>query len=473
MLIKFDNIYKIRNTPVPKLLDIEVKAGIDDYFTNGKDTRISLLPYNYLPGGSKCTGYLNKDIFNYACDILDIIEKECFFDETKNEEMEIAERYKLFLKEKASSTEVVNNFFLPHKRKLTFKYVNNVTTNNLFNIEIIKVYDDIKLPCNIINEHKFLLLFGSKAMESSCLNLDFNKTTLSLNNFDLILSLADFINILYKIFFYYYSQSVRDLTIAGAMHYVNYYYNRNIKETECWDNKYNKYFSSIPLNLNNSSLNYFKLQFDLSKISDITKDYIHTNTIEVINTIDYITFNLIDKDSGEVFITKTPEREFGWSYNENIFRITGYIPYLKDGKSEAVSLSLYADLKSNTTLTESINVLAYSPSPYLQYMRLYLFNDSLQKDIKYENVFIDMPIKELIDKDLIAIKCDVCYYTNNRKTEISYYNLIDKKIPKYKRDYLYKIFCALCHELNLSPLYVKDKIIVDFLKYYNNDLIGG
>ena len=208
MLIKFDNIYKIRNTPVPKLLDIEVKAGIDDYFTNGKDTRISLLPYNYLPGGSKCTGYLNKDIFNYACDILDIIEKECFFDETKNEEMEIAERYKLFLKEKASSTEVVNNFFLPHKRKLTFKYVNNVTTNNLFNIEIIKVYDDIKLPCNIINEHKFLLLFGSKAMESSCLNLDFNKTTLSLNNFDLNLSLADFINILYKIFFYYYSQSV-------------------------------------------------------------------------------------------------------------------------------------------------------------------------------------------------------------------------------------------------------------------------
>ena len=472
-MIKFDNIYKIRNTPVPKLLDIVVKAGVDDYYTTGKDIRISLLPYNYLPGGLRSTGYLNKDVFNYACDILDIIEKECYFDETKSEEREIAERYKLFLKEKASSTEVVNNFFLPHERKLTCKYVNNVSSNNLFNIEIIEVYDDIEVPCKIIDKHKFLLLFGSETLNSSCLYFSNHKKSLKLTNANLNLTLVDFINILYRIFFYYYSQTVRDLTIAGAMHYINFYYKSSIKEVECWDNKYRKYFTCIRFDLQDSSLENIRFQFNLSKISNITKDYNHTKRPEVINSIDYIMYNLINKDSEEVFITKTPERELGWNYNENIFRITGYIPYLKDGKTEAISLSLYADLKSSETLTKAINVLAYSKKPFSQYMRLYLFNDSAQLNIKYKDVFIDMPIKELIDKDLIAINCDVCYYTNNRKTEISYANLIDKNIPKYKRDYLYKIFCTLCHELNLSPLYVKNKVIVEFLKYYNNDLIGG
>lgn len=480
-MIKFDSAYKVKNTPVPKLFDIVVEAGIDNYLCNCKSTRLSILPFNYMPGGAKSTGYIDRDIFNYTCDILNVIQEECFFNLNNSSELEIAKRYEdVVFKEVNKSIflnkSIANKLLLPFEEKLNYEFASAITNMELFNIKIVRVYDDIKLHGNLTNEEKFLLLFsGVNKYDNYIINSN-NKLKINLDYYDLNISLISFVNILYKIFMFYYSQSVRDLTISSALYFINYSLGKSIKDIECWDNTTRRYLSVYPNTLYSRYENTINSQFDIKNISFIKKDYTNSGLLEVTDRIDaFVYSNFFQKDLEVVTISKLPERFRVESneFSDNVINYIGYLSYDKNNKSECVSLSLYATLKSDSKTSDMINILAYSPYPYtrfVKYIEHYMRENYY--DIEYSSVFLDLPIKELFDKNIIEFKANVCYYTNNRKTVIPYADLIDKVISKDRKDYLYRIFCNLCFELNLNPLVVKNKMHIDFLKSYKQTIIG-
>ena len=471
-MIKFDGVYKIKDTPRPTIMEIGVESGIL-YNTSQKNKVISLLPGDYLPGGSKSTGFLNKDIFNYTCDILDEIDKECFFNINIPKENEMKETYRKVAISSGCDKDIIDKLDLPFRDKLTADYVRELDRSSLFNIRITSVNDDIFLPCQMTPEHKFYLLFDLHYKKIDSLENKYNKLYFNDDCYNSNFSLSEFINILYNVFMFFYSQSVRDLRIAGAMHFIKRTYKKTLKEIECWDNKYKNYFPCFPIQLSPSERWHTCNFFQIPLICNL-KGYTHNNYCnEVMNRIDYIAANsIINEKHEEVFITKTLENEFFQHIGsmENVFRIVGYLPYRNNYQDEVVSLSLYGRIKSSISAYKYVNVLGYSPEPFYELDAL--SPDGMLQDISYKDVLLDNSVKELFDKDLIEIYCDVCYYTD-KKTNIPYKDLINKNIPKPRRDYLYKIFCTLCNEMNISPLKVKNNININFLKYYNDDLIGG
>ncbi|MEG1871180.1 MAG: hypothetical protein RR192_04205, partial [Peptostreptococcaceae bacterium] len=67
----------------------------------------------------------------------------------------------------------------------------------------------------------------------------------------------------------------------------------------------------------------------------------------------------------------------------------------------------------------------------------------------------------------VVPRVNICYFTKGGgKTLTRYDELKNKKIPKQRRDLIFKALCYLCYEIDINPMDIVSDLDVDFTRYY-------
>lgn len=455
-MIKYSGCFYIKNVKAPTVLSIALEAAINN-FNTGPAKIVDLLPYDYFQWNSKSTGDVIKDLNNYISDTIDIITKNCFYDITKKEE---CERYVHTVSSKITQRSL-DLIMLPASNRLTLKFIEDIDLDDNFTVFIKNVYEDLEMfgGGEFDSIAKFISLFKCTEHSNVYYQIEDGNINLNQDNYCLTLTLRQLVNSLIRIFFYCLSQSYRDFITASTMYHVNNHINSSYCNVLCWDNKIKKYFGIRSVTMFQSYSNNIDFAFDLNDISSLSNKL--ENKYEYTNYIDYSTY---DYKNPSVYITKPSEILRVNSLCENVFSYVAYLPYKEKSVNKVASIQLTATLKDLESVV-AINQILYCPCP------IYNFYD-LDKNFKigYDKLYMDLSIQKLIDKDMLDFHCSVCYYNDRTKCSLNKIDLKEKKIPKFKRDVMYKAFCYLCYELDLNPLKIQNHLDVDFKKYYNEPI---
>lgn len=479
-MIKLDENFYIKNVKKPTKLEITVMAGITDHhYCSAKTSTISLVPTDYQPGGAKSTGLIVEDLYRYIGDVMDKIISDCYFDLTTSDGQAIAKRfsdkYGKKLKENLTDENKAAKIFSPFKSIVEDCEILNAikfTPDNIFGVMIQNVESDIEMIGDIEEISKFLLFFSGSDFNAQAID-QFSR--LKSNYLNANRNIGSFINILIRIFFFFLSQDSRNITTAIAVNVLNTSTRKALtSDVMLWDNKMKKYYAFNRDIIRDQVANSY---FATSKICSNINNYyiINTDYPEISNILD---LRKTTYDSEDVFISKTAESVFGVykpygkdSNSSKIFSYQAYAAYKnKDNKGEAIGVSLYGTLKnSKRNMMALINVLAFSKEP-LEIFQKSDFKDAVNS-LSYSDSPLDISIQSLIDKDMIKFECDICYFTRGGgKTKYWYSELQDKKIPKQRRDLIFKTICYTCYELDLNPLDILKDLDVDFKRHYSSPI---
>lgn len=458
-MIKNSGCFYIKNVKAPRQLSIALEAAINNFNTTPAKA-IDILPYDYFEGNNFSTGDIIADLKNYISDVVDIVTRECFYDIRKQEEVK---RYIGTVSNRLNERSL-DLIALPALNRLDLHFINNIDNDDSFTVMIKDVYEDLEMfgGGEFDSIAKFISLFKCNEHSNVYYKIQDGIINLNENNYDLTLTLGELINSLIRIFFYCLSQSYRDFITASAMYHVNNNMELPYSNVLCWDNKIKKYFGVRSITMFQNYSNDIDFAFN---INDISPNLSYTikleNKHEYSNYIDYSTY---DHKKPSVYITKPSETLRLNSLCSNAFSYVAYLSYEEKSVDKVASIQLTGTLKDVEAVV-AINQMLYYSDPL---SNLY----DLDKDFKigYDKLYMDLSIRELMDNNMLDFHSSVCYYNNSAKHSLNKVDLKQKRIPKFKRDVMYKAFCHLCYELDLNPSLIQNYLDVDFKRYYKEPI---
>ena len=84
-----------------------------------------------------------------------------------------------------------------------------------------------------------------------------------------------------------------------------------------------------------------------------------------------------------------------------------------------------------------------------------------------------MTFQDILDSDELTIEPEVAFFTRGRGSYvISAKELVDKSIPKQRRDLIYAALSDFIFELDLNPLEVLGALDVDFKRFYKEPVFS-
>lgn len=478
-MIKFENDFYVKNIGIPKTMEITVKAGINDsYYCKNTVISVDLSPVKFIKGGVNSTGIFIIDIKNYICSIMDNIIKNCYFDVNNPNDDELRIRInnkfiQLFsnsMNITASEMQKINcGFSEIIESKILLSKLEHLS---LFNVFIIAIDTDMERFNDFDSKTAFLSAFSSENVTKNTLHNTTdsnNNSVISVKYASLNFDVIEFCNLLIRIFNYYFSQSYRDFVTGESLHLynVNMRSPRVNEEVMIWDNISKKYF---PMS-GEENFRASYIYFTVANLSNTIKRAYKAEK-EMFDRINPLEYNRICKDDENVVMTKINNIEL--IYNDKVFNYNCYVPYLnKEGNGEAVSISLYAKMKGGKEGCANIinSFFRRKASMYmLDYYGATNYENALKEleNVTYDELTNDRPLQEIIDNKMLDFGCEICYYTKGGgRTYFDYSELKDKKIPKQRRDLIFKALCELCIELDVDIYDVLAELDVEFKRYYS------
>jgi hypothetical protein len=296
-----------------------------------------------------------------------------------------------------------------------------------------------------------------------------NKYTLSDNKH---LSFRDFYDLLVEIFFFYAFQSRRNELIAGKL--FDLYACSNTRsargEIYVWDNNLEQYMSYIPRKENKWVIGDLCIDINVDHnmsegLNDLYDEF-RTDGGEKFNPIERKKISLIGDVVGNsnelTFVTMPPKRLHYYKGDVMLNSYNAYRSFANNnGVNEAVGITLYTTHKIPLK-SSAINKIIYSD----RIRDLMLSNFNIINLINYDDLLFSSMQYDLSNPD-IDFKCRVAYFTRGGgRTLKDEESLKTAKIPKEKRDQVFKALCDLCYELDVEPQDVIDRLDVDFKRLY-------
>lgn len=452
-----ERTFFIRDIKVPAKMELKIRAGIpDNNYCNKKSMILDLNPSDYILGGSKCTGKIIQDLFSYLSNVYDNVITNVYFDVTKKEEQDIARRTLHHFQTGSISDKWIAGLIKPSKEIILNKdAVDYMSTNQVLNVMIEKFDTDAEALDVMGSEALFMLMFVNHRINSNTLaySSGINKMVLSQNYNRMNLDMEEFLNALTKVFFYFYSETAREHITARAVE--SYALIKNGMDVFVWDRYISKY---VPFDLNNSPLYTASVRTVASNLNPYSiKDNERMTFGDSAKSID---------TCEETFISTIVNRNQK-HYSDRIHGLGGYAGYVnpKTGLGEAVGILLEFKHEYNDK-SRIINSTLYGESPYSLVMDS--ISDLAFLDlIVYDDYEIFKSTDLLANSKMVAPEVTVVYVTRaGGKTTSTYSELKDKRIPKQRRDLIFKALCDICYEYDIEPMKVIDKLDVDFKRYY-------
>lgn len=453
----------VKNVKLPTKLILNVRAGVDDHnLCNKKSLSISIDPSEYIKGGVKSTGKPSSDLFNYISNVYDTIVKSVYFDIAIKEEQDIARRtMHRYQNNGALSDKYVASMINPLKETILNKdAVDFLSSVGAFNVLVESIDSDMERVGEYAGATLFLMMFGGYNLNGQSLQLIDNNKAIRLqpNFYKANHTMEEFINALTRVFFYYYSEKARMFTTARALEALSlslsFWKNVNV-----WDMALAKF---VPYEA--TSVFRRNQPFSVKVVSNNLNSY---NIYDGERFTFKETFLLKDM-SEDIFITSVSNNR-NTKMGASIVSHGGYAGFLntKNGIGEAVGILLELRHK-DPNVSYIISNSLYDIKPYSNIMDM-ISDLAIFDGILYDEYEMFNSTQEMAKSKDVSAEVSVAYFTRaGGKTYSNYAELKDKRIPKQRRDLIYKALCHICYEYDVNPMDIIAKLDVDFTRYYKD-----
>lgn len=453
-------------------LTVTVRGGLGEYEPNTKQyckdgtITLDLSPVNYI--GNHVDAF--EDFKDYLAAICTQIINECCF--SNSDDMVKAlkiirpkstdEQINYIIKLKSDFRSALNN-------REFYRHVLVSSIDDLFCVFIESVDMNMTFFDRLIPDKTdlFYAIFVNNSVATG-LQKD-NDNTYSYKFNDKLFDLGRITQTLLNIFLYYAFPERRKIDFTGNMNRLKLLDKARFENCEIllWDDNLEKYMFYDVRPANAFYIGTICPEFKVKHCMTEKTECIHTDYKERFGeTYDPIESKLIlHSNTDETFVTKPIKKSTIYGYDKPCSYI-GYRFYddAKTKKKNGVSIMLFTSLQNGYQASRMNDVVYANRIRVLNI--LFDREDHSKAILPYEN-FKFYDFKECLKSDKVNIRCNIAFFgTSSGVTYKDHFELEKYKIPKQKRDEVYRALCDVCEELDVDLEKVTEKLNLDFTKFY-------